>query len=235
MRYTSTTLIAAVLPCIWPFVATATSWHYEGCYTDTVGLRTLRQNFFYSSNGMSIEACEQFCEAGGYSLAGIEYSDECYCDTTLRMTASQADGSTCFMPCSGNTSEVCGGPNRLSIYSTGSSYPTTNDDTVNGYAYVGCVSDSVAARTLSSFATVEGGADAMTVSACIAACKAQGHSYAGVEYGGECWCDDQLEHGAGLIDQALCSSPCRGNFSEYCGGSNALNVYAIPSVATLSR
>ena len=54
------------------------------------------------------------------------------------------------------------------------------------WAYQGCYTDSVAARSLSAGVQVPGGAGAMTVEACTATCRASGYLYAGVEYSQEC-------------------------------------------------
>ncbi|KAF1963094.1 carbohydrate-binding WSC, partial [Byssothecium circinans] len=88
-----------------------------GCYIDSIDLRTLRQTFYFDRTGMTIEGCQQFCTEAGYSIAGLEYSDQCFdCDTTIRESSSIADSSNCFMPCAGNSGQICGGPNHLSIY-----------------------------------------------------------------------------------------------------------------------
>jgi hypothetical protein len=87
------------------------------------------------------------------------------------------------MRCTGNDKDTCGGPNRLSLYSTGAMGPGTNPG-VNGFDSIGCYLDSITNRMLSQWIGVAGGYSAMTISLCTSSCQAGGYSYAGVEYGG---------------------------------------------------
>jgi hypothetical protein len=58
-------------------------WVSEGCYTDSVGARTLGHKVDTTGGGsvMTVQLCVDACNSAGYSLAGAEYADECYwCD-----------------------------------------------------------------------------------------------------------------------------------------------------------
>jgi glucan 1,3-beta-glucosidase len=70
------------------------------------------------AGAMAIEACQAACHDSGYSLAGVEYGQECYCDNTLQHGGGPAPdgGALCNMACAGNSAETCGGPNRLDLY-----------------------------------------------------------------------------------------------------------------------
>ncbi|KAJ3942105.1 uncharacterized protein N0V96_007596 [Colletotrichum fioriniae] len=115
---------------------------------------------------MSVLQCTNACQAAGYSLAGVEYSSECYCDNQLRNTGSAGfDG--CNMLCSGNSSEYCGGSNRINVYQA-SAKPKT--PSVLPSANVGVI----------------GGTQNMSVGGCVSACTAAGYPIAGVEYSQEC-------------------------------------------------
>jgi glucan 1,3-beta-glucosidase len=47
------------------------------------------------ANSMTVEACTAVCQSNKYTLSGVEYSGECYCDTALRNGGGPApDGST---------------------------------------------------------------------------------------------------------------------------------------------
>lgn len=96
------------------------TWSFLGCYTDSVSARTLSHKITVAggSSKTTVESCEAVCHAAGYSLAGVEYSRECYCDSALRNGGHPApDGNKlCNMPCAGNSSEICGGPKRLDLY-----------------------------------------------------------------------------------------------------------------------
>jgi glucan 1,3-beta-glucosidase len=58
---------------------TSSGWTFLGCYTDSVSARTLSQRFDVAggASAMTIEACKAVCHSNGYSLAGVEYADEC--------------------------------------------------------------------------------------------------------------------------------------------------------------
>ncbi|KAF7541667.1 hypothetical protein G7054_g500 [Neopestalotiopsis clavispora] len=65
---------------------------------------------------VTTEACLGACLEGGFPFAGTEYSRECYCGVVLGNDTAQVDAGECAMPCTGNSSQVCGGPDRLSLY-----------------------------------------------------------------------------------------------------------------------
>ena len=132
------------------------------------------------------------------------------------------------MGCSGDAEEACGGPNRLTLFTTGAPEPA--GPTVNpgppGWGYKGCYTDG-GARTLTTQVATEGGAGALTVAKCTTACKAGNYKYAGVEYSGECFCGNVFSNGGGPAPdgEAQCNMVCNGNQQEYCGGPNRLNLY----------
>jgi hypothetical protein len=98
-------------------------------------------------------------------------------------SAQLSDASSCSMACTGDGKETCGGPDRLSIWTTGGSGPKANPG-VNEFRLLGCYLDSVDRRTLTHWVSVSGGTDAMSVSTCTASCLDGEYSFAGVEYGG---------------------------------------------------
>lgn len=68
------------------YVGTATAlytkragWTFLGCYTDSVSARSLPYGVGVPGGpaAMTIELCQSTCLAAGYSLAGVEYADEC--------------------------------------------------------------------------------------------------------------------------------------------------------------
>lgn len=98
-------------------------WGFLGCYTDSVTARTLTANGASAGGGgaLTVALCTQACQAEGYILAGVEYSGECYCGNSTSNGGGPApDGlAGCDMACNGNSSEYCGGPNRLDVYGYG--------------------------------------------------------------------------------------------------------------------
>ncbi|KAK2773429.1 copper radical oxidase [Colletotrichum kahawae] len=93
-----------------------TGWKSQGCLKDNTGGRSL--GVYVSVDGGSTNVANYIaaCAAAGYALAGVEYAQECWCDNSIRFSGvSTTDG--CNMPCKGNTAEMCGGPDRLNLYS----------------------------------------------------------------------------------------------------------------------
>ncbi|KAK1633545.1 WSC domain-containing protein, partial [Colletotrichum phormii] len=199
-------------------------WSSLGCQNDP-GPRLLsyRAGVAAGDSKMSVLQCTNACQAAGYSLAGVEYSSECYCDNQFRNTGSSGfDG--CNMLCSGNSSEYCGGPNRINVYQA-SAKPKAASVMPSGWAEKGCLKDNVLGRALTVNVGVVGGTQNMSVGGCVSACSAAGYPIAGVEYSQECWCDSQIRNG-GVAASDGCDLPCKGNTAELCGGGNRLNVYA---------
>lgn len=62
-----------------PPTASATGWHFKGCYTDTVPARTLTTAVQVpgGTDAMTNELCQSACLASGFSIAGTEYAGEC--------------------------------------------------------------------------------------------------------------------------------------------------------------
>ncbi|KAH8821809.1 beta 1,3 exoglucanase [Xylogone sp. PMI_703] len=210
-------------------------WTLLGCYTDSVAARSLpvAEGVTGGPTAMTNELCQTACLAAGFSLAGTEYADECYCGNALQNGGGPApDGNTgCNMACAGKSSETCGGSNRLTLYSHGGSTapPPPPPPPSGSWKSLGCYTDSVATRTLGNGEAVPGGPTQMTVEACQTVCKAGGWSYAGLEYADECYCDNALRNGGGPAPDGNtgCNMACAGNAAETCGGSNRLNLYQL--------
>lgn len=187
---------------------------------------------------MTWEACTAACATGGYPYAGLEYADECYCGTTIATSGGPApDGNAgCNMACSGSASEICGGPNRLTMFfhngttSTTSSTSPTGSPTGSpvatlpkGWKSYGCYVDGVNGRILNN---QQPDNSQLTVESCVSTCVGLGHGVAGLEYGVQCFCDDFIRNGATTTASDQCNMPCAGNSSEFCGAGNRVNIYS---------
>ena len=91
--------------------------------SDNAGGRTLPIPIGVSTN--TIESCTSACYNAGYTLAGTEYSAECWCGTSVQAGGAPASASECNMVCSGNSTQYCGGPNRLNLYNYTGTPPTS--------------------------------------------------------------------------------------------------------------
>ena len=199
-------------------VQTAGPYVYLACYVDNTNGRALSAlENPESGAGNTVEVCAAACS--GYKYMGVEYGGECYCDNVIGggngvatgMTP-QTDGCSMVSPvhaedvallticqtCSGNSSEYCGGQNRLNMYvlnpnatvatiTTSTPTPTPGAPITVGnfglWTYAGCYSEATNNRALSDLENPIPAAN-VSVQACGAACAAYLHF--GVEYSGEC-------------------------------------------------
>ncbi|KAF1923736.1 WSC-domain-containing protein [Didymella exigua CBS 183.55] len=194
-------------------------WSYHGCYTD-YGRRKLAGSLFVDTGNMTQASCVAFCDQNNYPYAGIEYGQECYCGLAIGAGSARSNETECDFPCPGNVSEACGSNNRLSVFYNSLADATQTNTGPNGTSRIGCLADNVYARALSVF---QASGDSMTVAHCTSSCKAANYSTAGLEYGRECWCGDTLDNNATITDEG-CDIRCTGNSSEFCGGSQRLDL-----------
>ncbi|KAI9818427.1 MAG: hypothetical protein M1827_000486 [Pycnora praestabilis] len=88
----------------------------QGCYTEGIGGRALQAASYTNTTGMTVESCVAFCTSKGMPYAGVEYAQECYCDSAIRLEATTTSSGDCSMTCTGNGKEYCGAGNRLNVY-----------------------------------------------------------------------------------------------------------------------
>uniref|UniRef100_A0A8C4YQX6 WSC domain containing 1 n=1 Tax=Gopherus evgoodei TaxID=1825980 RepID=A0A8C4YQX6_9SAUR len=89
--------------------------------------------------------------------------------------------------------------------------------------YVGCFSDDSREKTLKGAVFYD--LRKMTVSHCQEACAERAYTYAGLEYGAECYCGNKLP--ATIAKQEECNNECKGEKGSICGGVNRLSVYRV--------
>ncbi|KAK8153638.1 WSC domain-containing protein [Phyllosticta citrichinensis] len=203
---------------------------YQGCWTDqTPSTLSVR---FSSGNNNSIETCTAACSAQGYKIAGLENGADCWCGNTIGYKAFNTTDRGCTLACSGNSKEICGDANRLSLFSSGpmvQAITPSSPKTAGNFGLVGCYSDSPANRGLTGKST---SVSSMTVENCASFCA--GYMYFGVEYGQECYCANNVGCSSTVSLSANCNMQCASNSTQYCGGNGFLNLYALPSAPSPS-
>ncbi|KAM4054693.1 WSC domain-containing protein [Hirsutella rhossiliensis] len=108
--------------------------------------------------------------------------------------------------------------------------PASNSTwSVGGFKYAGCFKDA-SERALGGVIRADLGS--MSNGKCISHCKAAGYALAGTEYGGQCYCGNELV-GSQHLDDGKCEMPCEGDASQVCGGGWALSVYSKDGHAAL--
>ncbi|KAL3421235.1 WSC domain-containing protein [Phlyctema vagabunda] len=156
-------------------------------------------------------------------------------DTTSTIEASHTYSTTTALTTL-TTSIATAGASGSATATTSADLPTSTDDTcepdatsaaspVDGWAYTGCYADNTSSRVLTGIKFANVGQHAVTNTKCITYCAARGYSVAGTEYGGQCFCGNELK-GSSLLDDAKCNMACEGDAAETCGGSVSLTVYS---------
>ncbi|EJT97083.1 WSC-domain-containing protein [Dacryopinax primogenitus] len=102
------------------FLKPVPGWTALGCGLDE-GPRILPNR--YTNGAMTVEACVDICATNGFTYAGLEWAQECWCGNTLDTT--RLGQYACDMPCQGDPSEFCGASSRLAVYSKGGAAPVS--------------------------------------------------------------------------------------------------------------
>jgi hypothetical protein len=103
---------AATIPLLTPSGAT-----FRACYLDNIGARALRNRLADVTDSMPANTCATACRSAGYSLSGLEYGHECWCDNSINNGQTQTAASDCSQICDGNSSQYCGNADRVQVYS----------------------------------------------------------------------------------------------------------------------
>jgi hypothetical protein len=119
-------------------------WVNDGCWVDNLDGRILDDQL-PDDDDLTIESCVNSCAALGYTVAGMEYSVQCFCgDAIVNGGAPAADQSDCNMACGGNPDEMCGAGNRMNIYNVGNlatyGIPVQQTSGLGSWTFSGCIS-----------------------------------------------------------------------------------------------
>ncbi|KAL6919863.1 hypothetical protein FSST1_003889 [Fusarium sambucinum] len=100
-------------------------YKYFGCYNETTQIQDSAEDraladgtHLVKAGKMTVPVCLEFCTSNGtqYKYAGLEWSRECWCSPYLSSLSAKLSDDDCENSCEGNSSQVCGGPLRLSVY-----------------------------------------------------------------------------------------------------------------------
>ncbi|KFZ11619.1 hypothetical protein V501_04668 [Pseudogymnoascus sp. VKM F-4519 (FW-2642)] len=166
-----------------------------GCYNDISTSRTLEKQIIIANQNaiLTREICQDACEKVGYIYSGVEYAHQCWCGYSVWGSVA---GSGCSSPCPGNTAQLCVGSDRINVMMR----PQSRS--------LGCYSDDVNNRTLRYRLAIANEATLMTAELCRNTCLTKGFNYSGVEFGQQCFCDDEL-YGSGAPTTG-CTMACPG-------------------------
>jgi hypothetical protein len=196
------------------------------CAVDDGTVRIFASDSFIQILKNTPSACVSQCASLGYPLAGVEYSNECYCGTgyTNGVTPTAASANDCSMSCPGDPSQTCGGQLRIQVYSN----PNLNSIPVGWSTAYACAVDT-GAHIFGSYAS--NAAASSTPGVCAKWCASKGYPLAGVEGASQCYCGGSFAGGAAPAPAAKsdCNAPCTGDASQTCGGSSRMQIYSGPS------
>lgn len=224
-----------------------------GCYNEIAG-RALPNSI--KTTERTVAACINACAPLGYKYVGLQYGGECWCANEFREGSLPVAAGECNIACNDNKGEYCGGSQRLNVYqrdgtivsttSTAAGTSATTSGTVSvslsstsaaasptstvpaikesvgAYRYQGCyVANNQGGRSLQGRSFYD---DPMTLEKCAAACNQ--YTWWGIEYGRECYCDNQLRgNTAPDSTNTTCSFLCPGDKLTYCGAGSRLSMY----------
>ncbi|KAI9436607.1 hypothetical protein H4582DRAFT_401431 [Lactarius indigo] len=125
-------------------------WILGGCYNDSNSQRILELQMYNIPGGQfntSVENCTDECYALGYVVAGVEWAWQCFCGHLINYPGMAMPDKDCMLPCSGNQSELCGGPDRMTVYfyDPAGSHPVSSvtDETTHALATLAAASGQV--------------------------------------------------------------------------------------------
>jgi len=95
-------------------VPAAGGWSSRGCYSDLVSSRTLERRV--DAGNVTVESCIPACQEESFTIAGLEYAQECWCGNEINPPGAPIPQSACKQTCIGDNTEVCGGPDALQLY-----------------------------------------------------------------------------------------------------------------------
>ncbi|KAI8850377.1 hypothetical protein BC829DRAFT_488740 [Chytridium lagenaria] len=185
-------------------------WEHVGCF-----YHGGKREVSVARNGgmttvMTPVMCMRNCWAEKYPVAGLEYGQECWCGRTVPVLGAGSAGCNVYV-----NREVVGEVPSGTWTSVGAT-PTLGGGSGGRWGV---------------------GAGLFTPRSCQVACVAEGKGYrfAGLEYGGECWCGTSI---AARIPATPtdCNIPCDADPTLLCGGPNRLSLYGLnlPDVPTIT-
>ncbi|KAJ3314127.1 hypothetical protein HDU76_002466, partial [Blyttiomyces sp. JEL0837] len=198
---------------------------------------------------MTIQKCVSSCQQLNYVYAGLEFGSECFCSMSLPTNSSTA----CTNACLGDSSDVCGGKSALSVFKMPCTVGTTKCSARSGVMTcsstgfwdadvicpigatcqngacvrfgtdLGCKADKVdGSNRVMEYTAIIGDAS-LTLEKCAVLCHNKQYAIAGAEFGGECYCSNNIA----TTNATNCNMTCNGNKQEFCGGRSALTTMGL--------
>ncbi|KAH9979503.1 copper radical oxidase [Lactifluus volemus] len=227
-NYTGTNL--PVTSTVFPVISgLPLGWSYNACWVDNANGRIL-QTELPDNQALTVQNCIASCASQNFPLAGLESSVQCFCGNELVEGAVLASNSNCNMACSGSSSQACGGPNRISLYSsqpvTALAVPTVQTTNLPGnWQYSHCLAEPGGNQVFPYQITLANNNSAQN---CLSQCSTFGYAAAGMAFANECYCGDFANiaaNGGTTAPETDCNMACTGDPLHLCGGAQRLQLY----------
>merc|ERR1712144_115813 len=155
----------------------------------------------------------------------------------ISLLALIAGASACVIPTTPLSNTITT-PFRIQVQNA--SYPAVNNLYMNlleagggdKHLYIGPVGTPTSNLVLTGGVIEQGvvhADDTLTNNKCMTFCAGRGYKYAGTEYARECWCGNSYapsrQPKTTKVSLAGCSTKCKGNTAQYCGGGDWLSLY----------
>lgn len=197
---------------------------YQGCYAESGGKLAL-QGYTFSDNKLTPEMCKSYCNQLGFSLAGARNGNQCYCDSVFQGGQWLPD-SQCSSPCAGNSSQFCGAPYQLSLYSSNATtYGAAQATAAHPAGWKGCY-PSLLILNKQAYSDYTVYPSTLTPASCQSTCAYFGYKFAAIWASSSCNCGNQFID-TGKTPDVNCQTPCKSDAKFTCGGGNYIDVYAV--------
>ena len=85
------------------------------CYEDNPRRVLQSTDKILNDKSMKIEKCQKFCFDKSYLYSGVQNTNQCFCGNEIEPEILKPS-SECNKPCTGDSSQICGGAWRMNIY-----------------------------------------------------------------------------------------------------------------------
>lgn len=96
-----------------------------GCFRDEQTNRLLGGYYVNNKGTNSVRKCIEICLQSGFTYAGVQYGNECFCGNSAPPSTVQLADSSCNMKCPGGSdtttedASICGGYFTMNVFETG--------------------------------------------------------------------------------------------------------------------
>lgn len=97
---------------------TGSGWAWMGCTVDNQGGSRVIDGDNTKADDLTVESCLEFCGDGGFSIAGLENGEECWCGDSVsdENMPKVIPMGNCLTACTGDESQNCGGYGYIGLY-----------------------------------------------------------------------------------------------------------------------